>query len=360
MEELHDRDIVHLDLKSENFLVASSETKGVDIQIADMGLSCKLESGPICKYAGTLTFMAPEIVRGERNVSFWTDVWSLACVALEILSGKAPFHGRKGSSLTGSILPQDMPRLYENKETPLNHLAPKGSSQLFHEFDAFVPKDAGEENRKAYDGVCEKMYSMLRDCFSFDPENRPTVKGMKVCVMECLDKLKGIRKSRFWHVRKVITLNPTQDELNRTLDLDAEARNNEERLESVQREFSKVLTSSDGDFLNHPTNSTVQPHDTQSHCQIRKPKSKSPKRTSKISSKHASYKRGTVQFYNSSKEFGYIIPDDGGTDVLFQKRSIVDNEAALSKHLNASSPRVEFIEHRKSRPGKRFAFQVRF
>ena len=31
------------------------------------GFSCKLESGPICKFAGTLTFMAPEIVR-ERNV----------------------------------------------------------------------------------------------------------------------------------------------------------------------------------------------------------------------------------------------------------------------------------------------------
>ena len=43
VEELHDRKIVHLDLKSENFLVASSETKGVDIKIADMGLSCKLE-----------------------------------------------------------------------------------------------------------------------------------------------------------------------------------------------------------------------------------------------------------------------------------------------------------------------------
>ena len=136
VEELHDRKIVHLDLKSENFLVASSETKGVDIQIADMGLSCKLESGPIRKCAGTPSFMAPETVRGERNVWFWTDVWSLACVALEILSGKAPFYGRKSS------LQEDLVFLYGNKETPLSHLAPKGSSQLFQEFDAFVPKDA--------------------------------------------------------------------------------------------------------------------------------------------------------------------------------------------------------------------------
>ena len=54
--------------------------------------------------------MAPEIVRGERNVWFWTDVWSLACVALEILSGKAPFHGRKSS------LKEDLLLLYGYKK----------------------------------------------------------------------------------------------------------------------------------------------------------------------------------------------------------------------------------------------------
>ena len=81
---------------------------------------------------------------------------------------------------------------------------------------------------KAYRDVCETMYNMLSDCFSFDPKKRPTVRDMKACVTKCLKSLKPIRKSRFWHVRKVITLNPTQDELNRTLDLDAEARRDEE------------------------------------------------------------------------------------------------------------------------------------
>ena len=145
-----------------------------------MGLSCKLEKDPIRKCAGTPSFMAPETVRGERNVWFWTDVWSLACVALEILSGKAPFHDRKSS------LQEDLVFLYGNKETPLNHLAPKGSSQLFQEFDAFVPKDAGDENRKAYDSVCKTMYSILSDCFRLIPK-RPTVRDMKTCVTKCLN-----------------------------------------------------------------------------------------------------------------------------------------------------------------------------
>ena len=171
-----------------------------------------------------------------------------------------------------------------------------------------------------------------------------------------LKSLKPIRKSRFWHVRKVITLNPTQDELNRTLDLDAEARRDEERMENVQREFSKVVTSSSGDFLNGHTNSTVQDRDTSPPQRTRQPKLRSPKRRSDTSPKHLSYKTGTVKFYNSTREFGYIVPDDGGADVCFQKRGLVDNG---SKAIGTSSARVEFLEDRKSRPKKRIAFKVR-
>ena len=108
-----------------------------------------------------------------------------------------------------------------------------------------------------------------------------------------------MRKSRFWHVRNVITLNPTQEELNSMLDLDAGARHNEERSESVQREFSTVLTSSNGDFLNHPTNSTAQAHDIPPrHQQIRETKPRPAKRTSKAYTKRMSYKGGTVKFYD--------------------------------------------------------------
>ena len=129
-----------------------------------------------------------------------------------------------------------MPIFYENKETPLNHLAPKGSSQLFQEFDRFVPIDTDDET---YRDACQTLHKMLSECFSFDPKERPSVREMKTCVAKCLKSLKTIRKSRFWHVRDVITLNPTQDELNRTLDVDAEVRNDEERSKHALRGFPK-------------------------------------------------------------------------------------------------------------------------
>ena len=58
MEELHERNIVHLDLKAENFLVASSEEQGIEIKIADMGLSRKIKDGPIRNSCGTVRFFS--------------------------------------------------------------------------------------------------------------------------------------------------------------------------------------------------------------------------------------------------------------------------------------------------------------
>ena len=58
MEELHERKIVHLDLKAENFLVASSEEQGIEIKIADMGLSRKIKDGPIRNSCGTVRFFS--------------------------------------------------------------------------------------------------------------------------------------------------------------------------------------------------------------------------------------------------------------------------------------------------------------
>ena len=138
-----------------------------------------------------------------------------------------------------------------------------------------------------------------------------------------------------------------------------EARRDEERLENVQREFSRVVTSSNSDFINGHTNSTVQDRDTSPPQRTRQPKLRSPKRRSDTSPKHLSYKTGTVKLYDSSKKIGYIIPDDGGADVCFTRKKVKQYAVFLSKFHGSSSVRVEFLEHRESRPTNRFAFIVR-
>lgn len=62
---IHEQGIVHRDLKHKNiFLSDFSNTPKV--MIGDFGLSCKLEEGEaIIKVAGTIGFMAPEVIQED-------------------------------------------------------------------------------------------------------------------------------------------------------------------------------------------------------------------------------------------------------------------------------------------------------
>jgi len=89
---IHAADTVHRDLKPGNILL---DTK-LKPRIADMGLAILRRDDGVRKpeIAGTPAYMAPEIAFG-REIEPWhrvrADVYSLACVAYELLTGRAPF-----------------------------------------------------------------------------------------------------------------------------------------------------------------------------------------------------------------------------------------------------------------------------
>jgi cold shock CspA family protein len=329
--------------------------------------------------------MAPETLRDECKVSFWTDVWSLACVALEILSGELPF------KMNFKLEPNDLSSKFRQKITPLSHLAPDGFKQLFEEYDGFVSEES--KSRDIYDRICKTFYELLQSCFSFEPKERPTIKTMKECVLKCLENLKSIRKSRFWHVRDKIKLNPSQEDLDRMIDRDADAQREKNRLDEANRERSRNMSKHNADMAKFSSrgnigNSTTV-HDKQTPRQGNR---RDKVRTSSFKSgtikfynasrefgyitpddggkdvrftkrcigsekvRTSSFKSGTIKFYNASREFGYITPDDGGKDVRFTKRCI-GSEISLSKI--RSSACVEFVEDRRSKPQNRFAFKIR-
>ena len=93
----HKLRLLHRDLKPENiFLVQTS--RGLSAKVLDFGIAKPLsvatavdgrrETGDRI-LLGTLEYMSPEQRRGEPPSKAW-DVWSLAVVALEMLSGEAP------------------------------------------------------------------------------------------------------------------------------------------------------------------------------------------------------------------------------------------------------------------------------
>jgi len=96
----HEMKIVHRDLKPENIMICR-DAAGVDYAVVmDFGLAKERKAGSELEkltatgiILGTPEFMSPEQLRG-KPLDPRTDVYSLALMAYEMLTGKLPFAGR--------------------------------------------------------------------------------------------------------------------------------------------------------------------------------------------------------------------------------------------------------------------------
>ncbi len=90
LEAIHEQGVVHRDLKAGNVLVA---TDG-QVKICDFGLALDSASDTRLTAQGVLVgtpeYMAPEVVRGETSTPA-SDIYSLGCLLMELLTGEVPF-----------------------------------------------------------------------------------------------------------------------------------------------------------------------------------------------------------------------------------------------------------------------------
>ncbi|XP_013147412.1 PREDICTED: myosin light chain kinase family member 4-like [Papilio polytes] len=85
---IHQKNIVHRDIKATNIVL---ETKhGKHVRIIDFGLSCKLDDENNIIQCGTKTYLAPEVIRSEQ-ITGAVDMWSLGVLTYWLLSLTHPF-----------------------------------------------------------------------------------------------------------------------------------------------------------------------------------------------------------------------------------------------------------------------------
>nr|XP_020725703.1 inactive serine/threonine-protein kinase PLK5 isoform X3 [Odocoileus virginianus texanus] len=85
---LHQRHIVHRDLKLSNFFL----NKNMEVKIGDLGLATRMGPGGRCHrvLCGTPNFLAPEVV-SRNGHSCQSDIWALGCIMYMVLTGVPPF-----------------------------------------------------------------------------------------------------------------------------------------------------------------------------------------------------------------------------------------------------------------------------
>jgi len=95
----HKRAVVHRDIKPDNVLLSGGTAVVTDFGIAKAISAARAgqEGGSLTQMGtslGTPAYMSPEQAAGDPNVDHRADIYSLGCMAYELLTGRPPFHDR--------------------------------------------------------------------------------------------------------------------------------------------------------------------------------------------------------------------------------------------------------------------------
>jgi serine/threonine-protein kinase len=211
LEYAHSRDIVHRDIKPENILLSDGHAVVADFGIARaLCVSCDdhitIAGVPI----GTPGYMSPEQAAGEEEIDPRADMYSLACVLYEMLTGQPPFRGptieavmmarfrSPAPSLRGAgwtlsdTIDQAVQRAMQNNPDDrfgsvsefLKVITPRPSGESLPDTLPVLPKPAPAEQSVAVLPLTN---------LSADPENQYFSDGITDDIITQLSKVQGIK-----------------------------------------------------------------------------------------------------------------------------------------------------------------------
>ena len=109
----HGKSIVHRDIKPDNIFLATDTLGRLQPKLLDFGIA---KVGPTVSrltrdgvVMGSPEYMSPEQAFGLEEVDGRTDVWSLAVVLYEMITGRVPFQGANYNALMQNIVSETRP-----------------------------------------------------------------------------------------------------------------------------------------------------------------------------------------------------------------------------------------------------------
>jgi serine/threonine-protein kinase len=138
LDSAHERNFIHRDLKPDNLFLCGTR-EGDTVKLLDFG-SVKDQGGTRKKLTmlgttiGSPFYMAPEQAQGLDSIDKRADVFALAAVAYECITGEVPFMGTNGPSILLAILTKDpVPPTQKAKAKGSKYPVPPKLDEVFEE-----------------------------------------------------------------------------------------------------------------------------------------------------------------------------------------------------------------------------------
>lgn len=166
LDFLHRRGVLHRDIKAANILISNTG----ELKFADFGLARFYTKSRQLDYTNrviTIWYRPPELLLGETQYGPAVDIWSAACVFVEMFTKKAVFPG-EGSELN------QLEKLYNLLGTPTRSEWPNIVEMPW--FELMQPTD---RRKRVFETTFKDVFSpaamdLVQQMFRYDPAKRPT------------------------------------------------------------------------------------------------------------------------------------------------------------------------------------------
>lgn len=166
LDYLHRRGVLHRDIKAANILVSNEG----QLKIADFGLARFYAKRKELDYTNrviTIWYRSPELLLGETQYGGAVDIWSAACVLVEIFTRHAIFPGDGGEI-------NQLEKIYNILGTPNVRDWPGLVDMAWFELLRPTAKKPNTFAEAYKHRVTPAAFDLLTAMFQYDPAKRPT------------------------------------------------------------------------------------------------------------------------------------------------------------------------------------------